>query len=49
MPTFVFAGAELPEEPLLLLLQPVSPTTRAAAAAIIATAIRGGVRIGASS
>jgi hypothetical protein len=44
----VFAGAELPEEPLLL-LQPVSPTTSAAATPIMATAIRGVVRIGTSS
>jgi hypothetical protein len=47
MPTFVFAGAALPEE--LLLLQPVNPATSAAATPTNAAAVRGVVRIGQGS
>ena len=46
MPTLVFAGAEVPEE-LLLVPQPASPAISAMAAPAIA-AIRSDVRIGAS-
>jgi hypothetical protein len=47
MPTFVFAGAELPVEPLLW-LQAVSPASSAAAIPVTAAAVLDVDRIGAS-